>query len=958
MITRPYLRLRNHAALVRPAALVILVSSLCGQQTAPVHAEQKPDANGDVVVLNPFVVATDGDVGYQAQNSLSGSRMSAKLSDMAVPVTVFTQELLQDIGTTNVDELVEYMANSRPDYPEAENIYWGDDRTRFRIRGLPAFNYSVNFFESSLRLDVYNTERVEQSRGPNSILFGLGSPGGVVNVTTKKANVQRTIASLSQRVSDNNGSRTVFDFNQPIIKNKLALRVLGVRDHKKTWRFREYDNQDRIYVAGGWQIAPNARLDVEWEHGIVRKSIALPHGAIDAYSIWANAGKVISNTVNAALGIRRHTTADRLVYDTTTGALRNVRNTNTTVINTVGGVNVYYSNFDIMPKEVVLGNGPAFPQDTNYKRGSASFTQTLLPKLNLELAANYQKSHHDNIRAAGATTFQVDTTATLADGSANPNAGRPFIESNPINSYADDLQKDVRASLSYEFDLRWFGKHTVAGLAQKSWINAQSTQTSPRILVNPLSTASPENAANTIYFRTYYDLNGNPESWTAGDWRRFDLNRIVDGTVIRQASWINSIQGGQNNKFDRNSYIGILQSHFFNDRLITVAGYRLDKQDSYYSPTGFRGAAVAPFVLGFYETPRSTTPVENTAKNLTFSGLFHVTKWFSLTYNQAENSALPDPTGAIINPDGSQRPPAPRATSQDAGIKIDLGSKMSMNLVRFETTAKKDLANVNADIERNYAVIWSALDAAGVRAPDGSRASEVPSLFNRYTFDSSAKGYELEIIANPTSNWRVFLNLSSLELKRQNIGQEGIAYLEKYRSYWTQGTNGRVRIDGSGSLAAVADNGDAVIETVAEQIGAVDKTIATFYRLAEGELARGQGKRRANLRTNYNFPRGSLNGFSVGGGLRYRSPEVIDYTASTNGTNVVYASDEFLVDFNAAYRTRFKLRDHDIRWSLQLNVNNLLGETAIVAMRSISGTMVQYRYQSPREVFLTTKFDF
>jgi hypothetical protein len=642
--------------------------------------------------------------------------------------------------------------------------------------------------------------------------------------------------------------------------------------------------------------------------------------------------------------------------------LSNVKNTNATVIKTVGGVNVYFSDFNIMPKEVVMANGPAFPQDTHYTRGTVTFTQSIMPKLNLEVAANYQKSYHDNIRGAGGTTFQVHTTATLANGSPDPNAGRPFIEYNPVNAWSEDLQKDIRASLSYEFSLGRFGRHTFASLGQRSWIWAVSTQSSPRILVNPLSTASPENAANGVYFRTYFDLQGNPESWTAGDWRRFDQSRIVDGSVVRQASWINSIPGGQNNKFERTSAMAILQSYLLKERLVTVAGFRTDWQDSYYSPTGYRGKPAAPFVLGLYETPRSTTPVKTQANNLTFSGLFRVTRWLSLTYNQAQNSALPDPTAAIVNPDGSQRPPAPRGRSNDIGIKIAADQKLSLSLLRFETSSQKDIANVNSEIESKYAVIWTALSAAGVKAPNGGVASEVPSLFNRYSFDSRASGYELELTANPTRNWRVFLNFNTLELKRRNIGRVGIAYLAKYRDYWLQGSNGRVLIDGSGGQAPVADNGDNVVETVAEQIASIDKTIYTFYTLAEGERARGQNKGRINVRTNYSFDHGRLSGCSVGGGVRYRGPEVIDYVTSASGssvaTNVVRGTSEFLVDFNAGYQRRFSLGRHKVRWGVQVNVNNLLNTTDLMPLRSIQGTMVTYRYQNPREVFLTTKFDF
>lgn len=943
--------------------LAVLVLPGLAVSAAFAQPAQTDSAETDEPIqLNPFVVNTSGDVGYQAQNSLSGSRLNTKLSDLAVPTTAFTQELLQDIGSTSLDELVEYMVSARPDHPEAGNLYWGDDSQRFRIRGLPAFNYSVNFFQTDLRLDHFNTERIEQSRGPNSILFGLGSPGGVVNVSTKRANVQRTFGSITQRVSSNDGWRTVIDLNHPLIDGKLSLRAAAVRDHKETWRHHEYDNQDRIYLTAAWQPSADTRIDAEWEHGLVDKSLSFPRVAIDAYTPWVEAGRVLSDTPDAALGIRRLTAANQLVIDTTTGEVRNVRNTNTTVINRIGGANVYFSDFSILPKEVVMFHGPAFPQTTNYSRGSVFVSHTFSPDFSIEFAANHQKSRQDNMQGRGYDTLQVDTSVTLPDGTPNPNAGRPFMQGFPGLSWAEDRATNARLSAVYQLDLGRAGTHQIAGMYQRDRIEESFGQMRPQIVVNPFNLNSPENAQNLVYFRTYYDLGDSPESITAGDWRQFDLNHIVDGSIVRQAKFLNYIQGAQDNKFERDSAIGVLQSRFFQDRLVTVVGYRVDWQDSFYSPTGYRGDPFGPFALGAYETPRSDTPVDFKATNLTFSGLFRLTDWLALTYNEAENSALADTNAAIIGPDGTGRPPNPRGHSRDIGFKVNLGSRLSMNVLRYETSAEKDTAVSNGQIEGRFPVIWDALDAAGVSAPGGGLASEVPSLFNRYTFDSSAEGYELELVANPTPNWRVFFNYSRMTLERTNIGEEGRAYLAQYRDYWLQGDNGRVLIDGSGGLAPVADDGDTIVETVSEQVASIDREIQDFYVIAEGEQPRGQNKDRINLRTNYLFDDGILDGFSIGGGVRYRSPEVIAYEATSTGSgvdaDVMYGERVLLVDFNAGYRGKFDLRGHEIRWSVQLNIDNLLDETDILPMRAVNGTVVSFRFQQPREVMLTTKFEF
>jgi outer membrane receptor for ferric coprogen and ferric-rhodotorulic acid len=59
------------------------------------------------VVLSPFVVRGDKDSGYQAGNSLAGSRLNTELKDTAAAISVFTKEFLNDIGVTDVNHALE-----------------------------------------------------------------------------------------------------------------------------------------------------------------------------------------------------------------------------------------------------------------------------------------------------------------------------------------------------------------------------------------------------------------------------------------------------------------------------------------------------------------------------------------------------------------------------------------------------------------------------------------------------------------------------------------------------------------------------------------------------------------------------------------------------------------------------------------------------------------------------------
>lgn len=966
---------------VLAASLSLFFGSLSAQVATP-PATTPPPSTGesldkDVLQLSPFVVSTSGDIGYLAQNSLSGSRLNSNLGDLAVPSTAFTQELLRDIAVTNVDDLAEYMVSTKIDYPEGDNLFVADDSRRFRIRGLPAFNYSVNFFETILRLDTFNTERVEQSRGPNSILFGLGSPGGVVNVATKKAVQNRQFGSLGFLVNSINGFRSELDFNQPLIENKLALRVAAVSDHEDSWRHREFDRQDRLYGTLQWQIGPKTRLDVEIEGGHVNKAVMQPMVGSDAYTTWANAGKNISTTPNATLGIRRLTTTNYEFIDTTTGKAWNWINRSASTTVTTGGVQIWLTDFNILPKDVVLNAGPSFPQITNYMRRSAFLTHSFTPNLSIELAANSQQSDHKGVTARSGGLLSADTEPTLPNGQPNPNAGRTYVEFFPGTVDNNDHAKNIRLSGSYTRDFGRWGKHQFAALYQNDKIDRTAGQRRLAITTNPYNTADPQNAQNSLRFRTYFNLNDPRESigvgnWqqfinTTGDWREQPITNIVDAGSgrVMGASWIwNAVP--QDNHFKRESAMAILQSHWFKDRLITVAGYRADEQESQYSITDaalIRGTPTPPFVLGdFFPKPSGVT-LTNEAKNVTYSGLFRVTKTIAVTYNRARNAALPDPNALVVTGDGTGRPPSPQGKSEDIGLKYFMGKKLSLNLIYYQTSASKDTANSNAQIENVFPTIFEALGAAGIAAPDGGRAIDVQNKFNRYTFNSSAEGYEVELVANFTDSWRVFLNYSDGVVKQTNIGAEARDFVEKYRSYWLQGTNGRVRIDGSGGLAAEADDGDATIETVAEQLKSIDQNIQNLYILPDGQQARGQIRRSFNLVTNYSFKTGPLKGFTVGAGGNYRSGEVVNFLLSTDSSgNVtkepIHGKANTLISLNAGYKGQFNWIGHKIRWNLQLNVTNLLDEDEILPTRIVNNLVTTYRLQPPRQWVLSSRFDF
>jgi len=124
-----------------------------------------------------------------------------------------TAEFLRDIAVTDLVGAVEYGLNIRMDSQDGTAAAVAGSYTAvggtpqpIRIRGLPNVSRSLNYFGAPGELDTYMTEGMEFSRGPNAILYGLGSPAGIVNVSSKQALLNKNAYSFSHRIDSWGGA--------------------------------------------------------------------------------------------------------------------------------------------------------------------------------------------------------------------------------------------------------------------------------------------------------------------------------------------------------------------------------------------------------------------------------------------------------------------------------------------------------------------------------------------------------------------------------------------------------------------------------------------------------------------------------------------------------------------------------------------------------------------------------
>ena len=183
------------------------------------------DDEDDVFDLSPFTVSEEDDSGYLATQSLAGTRIKTNLRDVGASISVVTKQFLEDTNVTRASELLIYTAGTETagtegNYPATGGATRGavDTSTTSvhgsnRFRALAAPDYARDYFETSIPFDTYNLSRVELNRGANAILFGLGSPAGILNYNLLQPSFQNK-GEVQFRVDEHGSFRTSVDFDR------------------------------------------------------------------------------------------------------------------------------------------------------------------------------------------------------------------------------------------------------------------------------------------------------------------------------------------------------------------------------------------------------------------------------------------------------------------------------------------------------------------------------------------------------------------------------------------------------------------------------------------------------------------------------------------------------------------------------------------------------------------------
>lgn len=181
-------------------------------------------------------------------------------------VSVVPEAQIKAQGAANIAEALSYSAGII-----AEN-FGGDPR--FDSLYLRGFNLENDKFLDGLRLmrstqyptsapsfELYGIERVEVLRGPASVLYGAGTPAGLVNFVQKRAQADGDFTGLGFGV-DTNGSWSVYGDANRVVDDRFAYRITTKTGDANT-DVTEIDNQ-RAYLGLSASYALSDATELEF----------------------------------------------------------------------------------------------------------------------------------------------------------------------------------------------------------------------------------------------------------------------------------------------------------------------------------------------------------------------------------------------------------------------------------------------------------------------------------------------------------------------------------------------------------------------------------------------------------------------------------------------------------------------------------------------------------------------
>lgn len=584
----------------------------------PKVAEEK-SVPAEAVVLSPFEVSTEKDNGFAASGSLAGGRLASELRDTPVAYSVITREFIDALGITDLQSAAEWATSSTLNVDNGQQNFFASP-VNFTIRGTSAGRAQRNFFPQFNNGDSYNLERYDFGRGPNSILFGNGSLGGVSSSTTKRAQTNRSFETLQLSIGSWQNYRATIDVNQRL-NPRLAVRAAAVWGDSDGWRLKDFDRRKAAFLTTTFKPFNGTEIRLEGEYGVNSRQSGFTT-LDDRFSGWdgrtvfnAPAAATVLPTGANALGIGRRG-ANYFVYDPF-GAAKAIINYQNDPITLPGGnstttpiggfvqgslpafnsagatllhaVNVPSNRYDIAvansffrpPSEefTISPDAPILQQ--RFKDIQFTLNQRL-GNFYFEVAADLNRANSfiNGEQNRSSNNTYIDINRVTPDGRSNPNFLQPYGDGQLMRGFRTFDYNNVRGAAAYVLDTRFgnFAFNTLGGINEgkdtSTYRYLSVAQGADQRVWGFLSSPATQN----VRIRRYWNQSSRPIPDIAlGTIGYIDPNTGVNTTI--QPKWVIDISRRDTEAINTSNFkyiLGSVNAKFFKNRLIVLGAVRYD----------------------------------------------------------------------------------------------------------------------------------------------------------------------------------------------------------------------------------------------------------------------------------------------------------------------------------------------------------------------------------------------
>jgi len=196
---------------------------------------------------------------FVAYRTTGGMKSNASLLESPQSISVITAERIKAQGAQSVNEALRYTSGVRTESSGAQKM---DDN--LYVRGF--LQGSQDIYQDGLRVvtpgyfgfyagETYGVDRVEVLKGPSSVLYGQQSPGGLINLVSKRPSAE-PIREIELSAGSFERFQGAFDIGGANEDKTFMYRLVGVARDADTQV--DYVKDNRVYLAPSFTWRPDA----------------------------------------------------------------------------------------------------------------------------------------------------------------------------------------------------------------------------------------------------------------------------------------------------------------------------------------------------------------------------------------------------------------------------------------------------------------------------------------------------------------------------------------------------------------------------------------------------------------------------------------------------------------------------------------------------------------------------